>query len=290
MSTTATSLPGTILAYASKEKLEAGSPLSVSGLADQFAVSRTPIVNALKQLARDGFAEHRQNRGFFLVVDGREAELKFGIDRGLSPSDDYLALTRLALARGADGKITAAELVADLGVSRSRSVGLLDRGVREGWLEKSAGHNWLVRLGITSEADYARLYRFRETIEPAALREPDFAPDMAELDRLRAIQQTLAGGDFNTPSAVAMFEINRELHETIVAWSGNRFYLDALRRSNDLRRLIEYSKVLETNKIDAFAREHIGILDAIAQRDFRLAETLIREHLQGARATKALDQ
>lgn len=285
--TNQTALQREILTYASREQLAAGSPLSVSGLAKQLAVSRTPISNALKSLVEEGLAEHQMNRGFFLRLDGREAEMRFGVNGGTSPSDDYLSLTKLALSLGSDGKITAAELVSSLGITRSRAIALLDRGVREGWLVKSAGHNWIVRLGITSEADYLRLYRFRETIEPAALREPDFKADLAELDRLRAIQLGLAAGDFSAITAVNLFEINRELHETIVSWSGNRFYVDALKRSNDLRRLIEYSKVLETRKIDTFAREHIEILNTIEKGDQAKAERLIRDHLKGARATKA---
>ncbi|MEM6482655.1 MAG: GntR family transcriptional regulator [Pseudomonadota bacterium] len=273
-----------ILAYASREMLPSGSPLSVSHLAKICSVSRTPVVTALKDLVESGIAEHHLNRGYFLTCDGRDAESKF--NEPSKPSEDYLAFTRLVQEVGDTGTTSAAELVTSLGITRSRALSLLERGAAEGWLTKSAGHNWFIRLGITSDADYMRLYRFRETIEPAALREPGFEADIAELDRLRALQTRLLEGAYLTIAAVDLFEINRELHETIVGWSKNRFYLDALKRSNDLRRLIEYSKVLETNKIDAFAIEHIEILDAIAARDMVMAEKLVLRHLQGARETK----
>lgn len=273
-----------ILGHASKERLEAGSPLSVSGLAKICAVSRTPVVNALKMLADNGLVRHELNRGYFLVKDGREAERD--IRNGHKPSDNYLALTRLVKNRGDGNGLTAAELVKALTITRTRALALLERGTAEGWLEKSAGHSWIIRSGITSSEDYLRLYRFRETIEPAALREPGFAADRAELDRLLSIQKRLAEGDFHALTAVDLFEINRELHETIVGWSGNRFYLDALRRSNDLRRLIEYSKVLETRKVDHFASEHVSILNAINTGDLKRAEQLVLKHLQGARQTK----
>ena len=277
-------LPNEILAHASREQLPAGSPLSVSGLAQKCSVSRTPVVSALQELVARGVAEHRLNRGYFLTCDGRAAEATFG--KSVQPSEDYLALTRLVQEIGDGGATSAADLVSLLGITRARALSLLERGAAEGWLTKSAGHSWIVRLGITSEADYMRFYRFRETIEPAALREPDYAADAAELDRLRAVQLRLLDGGYRTIAAVDLFEINRELHETIVAWSGNRFYLDALKRSNDLRRLIEYSKVMETQKIDAFAVEHIEILDTIAASDFTRAEQLVLRHLQRARKTK----
>lgn len=273
-----------ILAHASRQMLPAGSPLPVSTLAKICSVSRTPIVNALQDLVERGLAEHRLNKGYFLTKDGREAEARFG--EGSQPSRDYLALTRLVQDIGDGGTTSAMDLVTALGITRSRALTLLERGATEGWLNKSAGHNWIIRLGITSEADYMRLYRFRETIEPAALREPDYQADLAELDRLRAVQTRLRDGEFRTIAAVDLFEINRELHETIVEWSGNRFYLDALKRSNDLRRLIEYSKVLETRKIDTFAAEHIEILDTIAAGEITKAEQLVLNHLRSARETK----
>lgn len=284
MSNVARHLSQNILAHASREDLPEGSPLSVSKLARICSVSRTPVVNALQELVERGIAEHRRNRGYFLKFDGRSAEARFG-ERS-KPSEHYLALTRHVLNVGDGGTTSAADLVTTLGVTRARALTLLDRASNEGWLQKSAGHNWIISLGITSEADYMRLYRFRETIEPAALSEPDYAPDMAELDRLKSIQTRLMDGAYRTIAAVDLFEINRELHETIVRWSGNRFYLDALTRSNDLRRLIEYSKVLETDKIDSFAAEHIAILDTIAAGDMKEAQTLVLKHLQGARAAK----
>lgn len=273
-----------ILAHASREMLPAGSPLPVSGLAKICSVSRTPIVTALRDLVDRGLAEHRQNKGYFLTRDGRDAEAQFS--EGSRPSEDYLALTQLVQDLGDGGTTSAMDLVTALGITRARALTLLERGASEGWLNKSAGHNWIIQLGITSEADYMRFYRFRETIEPAALREPDYQADMAELDRLRAVQMRLLDGEYRTIAAVDLFEINRELHETIVAWSGNRFYLDALKRSNDLRRLIEYSKVLETRKIDTFAAEHIEILETIASGEIAKAEQLVLMHLQSARKTK----
>ncbi|MDA8586074.1 FCD domain-containing protein [Rhodobacteraceae bacterium] len=284
MANTAHQLSQNILAHVSREALPEGSPLSVSKLAKLCSVSRTPVVNALQELVERGIAEHRRNRGYFLTCDARDAEAQFG--KRAPPSRDYVALTKYAQDVGDNGTTSAADLVAKLGVTRARALTLLDRGGAEGWLRKSAGHNWIISLGITSEADYRRLYRFRETIEPAALSEPDYSPDMAELDRLRAIQARLMAGAYRTIAAVDLFEINRELHETIVSWSGNRFYLDALKRSNDLRRLIEYSKVLETHKIDGFAAEHINILDTIAEGDMKRARALVLQHLQGARAAK----
>lgn len=284
MSNVAFQLSQNILAHVSREDLPEGSPLSVSKLAKICSVSRTPVVNALQELVERGIAEHRRNRGYFLTCNGRSAEAQFG--ERAPPSKDYLALTQYVQQVGDNGTTSAADLVATLGVTRARALTLLDRGVAEGWLKKSAGHSWIISLGITSEEDYRRLYRFRETIEPAALSEPDYTPDMAELDRLQAIQTRLMDGAYRTISAVDLFEINRELHETIVSWSGNRFYFDALKRSNDLRRLIEYSKVLETHKIDGFAAEHIGILDTIAKGNMERARALVLLHLQGARAAK----
>ena len=273
-----------ILANAAREDMPVGSPLRASTIAEKFSVSRTPVSAALKYLSESGIVEYRRNKGFFLSLPARDAEM--ALRRRKSPDGDYLTFAREALAVGDGNTITLAQTVSAHGFSRTTAQQLLEQAASEGWLEKSAGHSWILRLGISTEADYARFYRFRETIEPAALREPGYDADDKELERLYAIQERLASGDLKTPSAVDLFEINRELHETMVQWSGNKFYADALRRSNDLRRVIEYTKVLKTERIDVFAKEHMAILRAVRKRDHARAANMVLKHLRGARRVK----
>lgn len=273
-----------ILNLASKEGQSEGSQLTVAGLAEQLNVSRTPVDAALKHLANEGLVEHRRNRGYFLLRPALEAEQRFSNTR--REEDLQLRFAQDALEWGDKGTVSISKLRRLYSISRTEAQHLVDVASGQGWLQKSAGHNWVVQLGIVTEQDYSRFYRFRQTIEPAALRERGFLPDLGELERLERIQLQLSDGDFKTLSAIDLFEINREFHETIVGWSRNRFYVDALRHSNDLRRLMEYSKVMKTDKIESFAREHLGILKAIKQNDLGKAEQLLLTHLKAATLAK----
>lgn len=273
-----------ILNLASREGKPQGSQLTVAWLAEQLHISRTPVNAALKHLTDMGLVEHRRNRGYFLLESALETEQK--VSTANNREDIQLTFAQDALNWGDKSLVSIAKLMKLYAISRTQAQQLVDIASNQGWLKKSAGHNWVVELGIVSDADYSGFYRFRQNIEPAAMREPGFSADLGELERLEKIQRQLSDGDFKKLTAIDLFEINRDFHETIVSWSGNRFYYDALKHSNDLRRLLEYSKVMKTQKIDSFAAEHLGILGAIRSNDLTTAETLMRAHLQTATDTK----
>ncbi len=279
------SLVRSIVMHASRNAWEVGHPLREGSLAAFFGVSRSPINRALQHLAKLGIAEHQPNRGFFLRKPVEDALQLVKLDLGAD--EVYLRLARDALSWGTGHTLTISDLVSAYGEPRGRVQRACERAATEGWLEKGTGYKWAVRLGISSEEDYARFYRFRETIEPAAILEPGFEINQQEFQSLLSLQRRIADGEFETLSAVDLFEINTEQHETIVSWSGNHFYLDALRRANASRRVIEYTKVLATERIDIFAHEHVEILEALQQRARRKAARLLQAHVATARNVKA---
>ena len=271
--------------HASRNAWEVGHPLREGALAASFGVSRTPINRALQHLAKLGVAEHLPNRGFILKQQVSDALQHFKQTPGAD--EIYLKLARDALNWGSGHMLTISDLVAAYGETRGRVQRACERAANEGWLEKGGGYKWSVRLGIASEDDYARFYRFRETIEPAAVLEPGFEIDQQEFRTLLSLQKRIANGEFEALSAVDLFEINTELHETIVSWSGNHFYLDALKRANASRRVIEYTKVLETERIDIFAHEHVEILETLERGARKKAARLIQAHVSTAGNVKA---
>ncbi len=281
------SLARSIVMHASRNAWEVGQPLREEALATFFNVSRSPINRALRHLEALGIAEHQPNRGFYLSKPVEDALQLFKQDLGADAV--YLKLARDALSWGTGHNLTISDLVTAYGATRGRVQRACERAATEGWLEKGSGYKWTVRLGITSEEDYAQFYRFRETIEPAAVLEPGFEINEREFQSLLSLQRRIAQGEFETLSAVDLFEINTELHESIVSWSGNHFYLDALKRANASRRVIEYTKVLETKRIDIFADEHVAILEALEKGSRRKAVKLLQEHLATARNAKAID-
>ena len=253
-------------------------------LAKQFGVSRTPVNRALKDLAEMGLVEHIPNRGFFLGDDA--TRLVDQLDSLNNEDETYLALARDALDWGNGATLTIADLANRYNGPRHRIQKIVDRAALEGWISRGSGYKWIITLGISSEEDYAKFYRFREVVEPAAILEPGFHADQSELSSLLSVQERLAAGKYATLNAIDLFEINTELHETIVSWSGNVFFLDGLRRSNASRRLIEYTKVLNTHRIDVFARDHINLLLSLKAGKTDQAARQMFRHIRSARKAK----
>jgi DNA-binding GntR family transcriptional regulator len=163
---------------------------------------------------------------------------------------------------------------------------VLSRIQQEGWIEKSAGHGRCFLPMIDSPEAYEESYFFRLAIEPTGLVSLGFKADLAELERLHGEQQFIIEGGFETMTAVELYLANREFHENLARWSGNRFILQSVRRIDQLRRLVEYRQVLLRPPRRVQAQEHLAILAAIARQDLPKAAGLMRAHLERAMCNK----
>jgi len=113
-----------------------------------------------------------------------------------------------------------------------------------------------------------------------------FIADPAELSAVRRQQELIANTGWKTMTPIELFESNSQFHETLAKWSGNRFILQAVRRTDQLRRLVEYRQARSREPRQTQAKEHLEILDAIAAHDALKAASLMRAHLEGARRGK----
>jgi DNA-binding GntR family transcriptional regulator len=170
---------------------------------------------------------------------------------------------------------------------RSRLVRILSKIAQEGWIERLPGHGWEFRPTLTDRKSYEAGYRFRASIESAAVLEPGFRIDRDAFRAAREQQQALLEADLKKLSRARLFRINTELHETIVACSGNEFFLDALKRVNRLRRLIEYRVTVDRSRLNRQCREHLKILDLLEAGNVTAASAFLREHIEGANTLKS---
>ncbi|MDP6189728.1 MAG: GntR family transcriptional regulator [Gammaproteobacteria bacterium] len=270
-----------IVSYIHRMDIQPGDTINESALAKRFGVSRTPVKTVLTRLAEAGVLEHHLQRGFF-VKDAAKVNLNFLNDQ----EDLYLKLAQevLETANGVD--FSVAELATKFNASRANMERVLTRAGAEGWLEKRTGYKWTTRIYIRSEEDYQNFYSFRLALEPAAVLEPSFEPNLTQLDNLMREQENLSQGKYKNLSAVELYDINKELHESIISWSGNSFFMDALVRANSMRRILEYSKVKDVSRIEKIASQHIEMLNlAKTRQQVRLSEVL-RQHLYRSRAEK----
>jgi DNA-binding GntR family transcriptional regulator len=198
----------------------------------------------------------------------------------------YLAIAEDRQSGRLPDEVSEAELMRRFDVARSTLRKVLARISEEGWIEHRVGQGWAFQNMMDSPEAYEESYLFRQALEPTGILSPSFHAIPSELGQIRLEQQHIVDGGFRTMTPIELFESNSRFHESIAAWSGNRFILQSVKRVNQLRRLIEYRQASKRNPRQTQAQEHLQILDAIATHDYMLAASLMRAHLDGARRAK----
>ena len=279
-------LSAKIIDHVRERALPRDQHLPEQPLADLLRVSRAPIRAALMQLEQAGVVRLERNRGFFLAKDAADLEDEPLPDRGEAEDEPYLAVAADRLEGRLPDRVSENELIRRYNLSRPQVVKILTRIAQEGWAERLPGHGWAFLPVLTSRGAYDQSYRFRAAIETAAVLEPTFRVDRAALDELRAEQQALLAGDMHKLSRTRLFQMNAGFHEVVVGWAGNPFFLDALRRVNQVRRLIEYRITEDRGRLERQCREHLNLLALLEAGEFTNSAAFLRIHIDGARRIK----
>ncbi|MCX2563037.1 GntR family transcriptional regulator [Acetobacter thailandicus] len=281
-------LSAQILNYIADQKLEKGDHLSASVLTEFFRVSRAPIETALRDLTSQGFMSYEKNRGFFIKKDWHDLaqhEVSPSVTEG---ADDafYLSIASDRLDDTLPEKITTNELIRRYNLTRPQIVRIMTQIVQEGWGVRLPGHGWQFLPVLTNGIAYDQAYRFRAAVESAALLEPGYFLPSDVLCKLRQEQEDLLDGNLNDLPIATLFAINAGFHESITGACGNPFFLDSLRRINNLRRLLEYRVTVVRDRFERQCKEHIELLNIIEDGDFVTASAFLRIHIGGARRLK----
>jgi DNA-binding GntR family transcriptional regulator len=289
-SSLAAQIAAQILDHIRERDLPRGQHLPSQTLADACRVSRAPVSTALKFLENLGVVRSEPNRGYFLTRDAQDlADIKLRAGNEEDEDRFYFEIAEDRLSGKLPAQVTENELMRRYNLPRGRLLKTLNRMAQEGWVQRLPGHGWEFRPALTSRASYEAGYRFRAALEAAAVLEPTFAVDAAAFDEARRQQRALLGGGYRKLSRAQLFRINSEFHEMIVGCAQNEFYLDAVKRVNRLRRLIEYRVTLDRSRLPQQCREHLKILDLLESGDFTAAAAQLRKHIDGARAVKSPD-
>ncbi len=266
--------------------LKRGQHLPSQGLADALRVSRAPVTAALRLLEGLKIVRAEPNRGYFLQKDADQIGDARLPRAQADDEESYFAIAEDRLAEKLPDRVSESELMRLYRLPRGRLLKILHRIADEGWIERRPGQGWEFRPVLTSRESYERAYRFRSAIEVAAILEPTFRVDQAAFDAARAQQLALLAGDLDRLSRSELFRINSGFHEMIVACSHNEFFLEAIRRVNRLRRLIEYHATLDRSRLRGQCQEHLEILDRLEGGDLSSAAAYLKIHIEGARKVK----
>ena len=255
-----------------------GTHLTAQGLADRFAVSRSPVSEALKLLEAEGAVTHATNKGYFVSTAPLSHSTRTKPPKSLVEIA-YLALAEDRLAQQIPEVVSANFLKDRYGLSSAEVQLLVTRISKEGWLERRPGYGFQFTDMLSSADALAQTYRFRMALEPASLLEPGYQLDLIGAAECRRVEDRILAGGVDSMSIEELYDRGVRFHELIVSGSRNPFYLDALRRINSVRRLIAYRSSATRERYYGQAQEHLEILDLLVGGRNEEASWKLRLHL-----------
>ncbi|WP_455274397.1 GntR family transcriptional regulator [Rhizobium herbae] len=277
-----------IIEFVKSNAMRKGDHLPLQMLADNFRVSRAPIISALQRLEERGIVRAEPNRGYFLAVNGEAIDGLESENGQVAEGDDaiYLKIADDRLSGKFAERISENELMRIYEVPRTRLLKILHRIADEGWIERLPGNGWSFKQTLMSKKSYEEGYVFRAVIEQQAMLLPTFQSDADGFRKARETQTDLGNGGYEHWSRAEIFKANNDFHEMLVACSGNEFFLDAIKRINRLRRLLEYQITIDRSRLPKQTTEHLHILDLLESDRRSEAAAFLYTHIMGASRIK----
>ena len=278
-------LAADLAALIRREGLPDDAHVSEQWAADRLGVSRSPARAAMHELAGAGILTKVPQRGFFVASAPPNGHHK--VDAGLGDDEAaFAAITNDRFAGTLATQFTTADISRRYGLSTRRTERVLARMEAEDLIRKRRGRGWEFHELLSSVGAHDQTYRFRMIIEPSAIREPGYRLDADEIGVHRRQQQRLIDTGAGEMAGSEIFAINTGLHEFIVAGARNTYLLEALRRVNRVRRLMEYRLQVDHARIVEQAHEHLRLLDLLHAGDTEAAANFMSAHLDDVRRRK----
>jgi DNA-binding GntR family transcriptional regulator len=271
-----------IVALIRDEGMAPGMRLGEIALAARLRVSRTPVRAALAHLAGRGIVERGAQRGYFV---GKRASAVDRADLDAAPAIAerlFLAVARDRLAGRLPLDVSETDLMRRYRATRPVVQRVLAKMAEVALVERKPGHGWRFLASIDDAETRAESYRFRLLVEPAALLEPGFCIDQTWIRRMRRRHEEMLAARWSETSSIALFEMNAEFHEGLVAAANNRYMLMVIQQQNRLRRFLNYDWVYGHERVLVSCREHLEILARLEAGDREIAAALLRRHLDQA--------
>lgn len=258
--------------------------LNTQHLADRFAVSRTPVREALALLEQQGVIKQQVNRGFY--VKPVSARLKRQAMATASVALDgppaYYKLAEDWLRDAVPEEVTEVALLERYDLSRAELAAILTRAVSEGWIERKAGYGWRLLPVAKTPMAQEQLYRMRLLLEPAALLEPTFALNMQAARALQSDLERVRDYAHLEWPADRLHALGVRFHEDLLQMSGNPFLVQAVQRVNRMRVLLEYRSMIDRQRVLEETTEHLEILGPLLAGDVVQTSFLMRQHIAKA--------
>lgn len=272
-----------LVSWLKAQGLPQGSHLAAQTIADAFQMSRSPVNEALQQLAEQGVLERRPRRGYFLLLNADQLSVESFV-AGSSVADPvqhaYFALADDLLTQQLPLHCSEQELRRRYQLSQTQCQLLMQRIATEGWAERRPGYGWVFSDMLLTPNSLLQSYRLRLALEPAALLEPNYTITAATIAQCRAAELELLNGGIETATADQLHARGVRFHEALVEASGNPFFIDAIKRVNQVRRLLSYRSMRDRQRYRDHCAQHLTILSLLERGQQEQAAQALREHLQ----------
>ncbi|MCP3731044.1 FCD domain-containing protein [Sphingomonas sp. MG17] len=267
-----------IINLARVEGWSIGHRLTERALAEHFQVSRSPVRLALDLLVQRDVVARTESGRYELTVGPEQLDER---PIGLPMGEVELLHDRILRDRFADelpAQVTETDLLRRYQTTRGTLMKVMLRLSNEGMVDRSQGHGWIFRRILNTVEAHIASYQMRMAIEPQAMRLPSFRIDRDRVQRMLDTHLRLRDSGESVDSTQE-FELDAELHEAIVSFSGNEFFIEAIQRQNQLRRVAEYQLYYSDERMQSSHDGHIQILEALMEGDVELSAILMTKHL-----------
>lgn len=273
-----------------------GSILLEGHVADILRVTRTPVRQALRELASEGLVTRFDGRGFLAGPAGvapRRVTLTadmLGLDYATAPVRKTLGWEAIYdeverdvvhLSVFDQYRINELELARHFNVGRIVARDVLVRMESLGLVEKDERLRWAITPLDAKRISH--LYELRWLLEPAALRAAiSVAQPAATTAMMSDLQRAIRAYPKVTRSELDRLE--NDLHISYLSQCPNHALLQSLQRTRCILTLSKHVMGATTPmpRNDPFMGEHLAILQAAFDGDVHHAEASLRKHLEGS--------
>lgn len=278
------------LDYIEENNFHAGQHITEAMLVSEFNISRSPVRIALQYLEEKGIVGSVPNQGFFLKQDATSLTKEA---LNLPDSDEDNLYVRIAKERGLGelpDAFTESDFIRRYAVNRGALIRVLQRLSHDGLVEREKGYGWRFSYPLHSDAIKLERYRFRMALEPAAIMTDTFKIDKKQLAASKAEHGRILNEANNTEQNIVqgegskvinIFEMNSRFHEMLTSFSGNRYFLEAMKHQNKIRTLEEYKHLDKPDlaRVKQSCTEHLEIITALEGGDREWAAQLLLRHI-----------
>jgi DNA-binding GntR family transcriptional regulator len=134
------------------------------------------------------------------------------------------------------------------------------------------------RVTVVSEAQLDEYTHLRELIEIPTTVALATSADPADVEALRPLAQAIVDAAA-AADLIAYVEADMRFHLAMLALSGNRTLVETVRDLRLRSRLYGLTSLMAEGELEASAREHLAILDALLARDPEAVRRVMRLHL-----------